>query len=204
MVISTLLDVHTIESTATEILVLGVKPKLVLPRKSRAITLLSKARTSGECCATTAANAKAVGPDAVTGPARAARGAAIMKSAITMNLIISVRVRRLSLFMIQPSSDRANQAGNRARRYEIQNNEDISKVFAVTRFPNQSRISPYFCDCDDFSGKRHRRAQCAPGSEARDRAGAPRYQAGRGGLSILSAIRRRTRCDTTHRQNHPR
>ena len=56
----------------TEIFVLGVKPKFVLPPKSRAIILLSKARTNGKCWAITAANARAVGPVAVTGAATAA------------------------------------------------------------------------------------------------------------------------------------
>src|SRR5262249_54034302 len=59
------------ESASTEIFVLGVKPKLVLPRKSRAMTRLSDARTAGECCAITAAKAKALGPLAVPGAADA-------------------------------------------------------------------------------------------------------------------------------------
>ena len=59
---STLLVLQTTESAVTEIFVLGVKPKLVMPPKRRAIILLSKARTNGECWATTAANASAAGP----------------------------------------------------------------------------------------------------------------------------------------------
>src|SRR5262249_46773022 len=42
-VISTLLTRQTTESASTGIFVLGVKPKLVLPRKSRAMTRLSNA-----------------------------------------------------------------------------------------------------------------------------------------------------------------
>ena len=49
VVMLTLLVLQTTESAATEIFVLGVNPKLVLPLKSRAIILLSKARTTGEC-----------------------------------------------------------------------------------------------------------------------------------------------------------
>ena len=60
------------ESVSTEIFVLGVKPKLVLPRNSRAMTRLSNARTAGECGAITAAKAKAVGPLALPGAADAA------------------------------------------------------------------------------------------------------------------------------------
>ena len=71
-VMSTLLVLQTTESAVTEIFVLGVKPKLVLPPKRRSIILLSKARTNRECWATTAANARAVGPVAVTGAATAA------------------------------------------------------------------------------------------------------------------------------------
>jgi hypothetical protein len=72
IVMSTLPVLQTTESAATEIFVLATKPKLVLPRKSRAITLLLKGASCGECCAKTAAKANAVGPDAVTGAAKAA------------------------------------------------------------------------------------------------------------------------------------
>src|SRR5712671_3349886 len=71
-VISTLLTRQTTESASTEIFVFGVNPKEVLPRNRRAMTRLSKARTAGECCAITAAKAKAVGPVAVPGAANAA------------------------------------------------------------------------------------------------------------------------------------
>src|SRR5262245_18610258 len=70
-VISTLLTRQITDSASTEIFVLGVKPKLVLPRKRRAMTRLSKAGTAGECCAIPAANAKALGPLAVPGAAKA-------------------------------------------------------------------------------------------------------------------------------------
>src|SRR5262245_23747813 len=70
-VISTLLTRQTTESASTEIFVLGVKPNRVLPRNRRAMTRLSNARTAGECCAITAANAKAVGPVAEPGAANA-------------------------------------------------------------------------------------------------------------------------------------
>jgi hypothetical protein len=70
-VISTLLTRQTTESASTEIFVFGVKPNRVLPRKSRAMIRLSKARTAGECCAITAANANAVGPVAEPGAADA-------------------------------------------------------------------------------------------------------------------------------------
>src|SRR3984893_18477359 len=87
-VMSTLLVLHTTEFAMTEIFVLGVKPKFVLPPKSRAIILLSKARTNGECWAITAANARAVGPVAVTGAATAACCPTIAKTARRMNLVI--------------------------------------------------------------------------------------------------------------------
>ena len=45
---SKLLVLQTTESAVTEIVLLGVKPKLVLPPKSRAIIRLSKARTNGD------------------------------------------------------------------------------------------------------------------------------------------------------------
>src|SRR5262249_40156526 len=64
-VMSTLLTRQVTESASTEIFVLGVKPNEVLPRNRRAITRLSKGRTAGECCAITAANARAVGPVAL-------------------------------------------------------------------------------------------------------------------------------------------
>jgi len=70
-VISMLPVRQTTESTVTEMFVLGVKPKFVRPLNSRAITLLSKGRNRGECCAITAANAKAADPVAVTGAASA-------------------------------------------------------------------------------------------------------------------------------------
>src|SRR5262249_58200030 len=70
-VMSTLLTRQMTESASTEIFLLGVKPKLVLPRKRRAMTRLSNARTAGECCAITAAKAKALGPLAVPGAANA-------------------------------------------------------------------------------------------------------------------------------------
>jgi len=70
-VISTLLTRQTTESASTEIFVFGVKPNRVLPRKRRAMTRLSNARTAGECCAITAAKAKAVGPVALPGAADA-------------------------------------------------------------------------------------------------------------------------------------
>ena len=70
-VMSTLLTRQMTDSASTEIFVLGVKPNLVLPRKSRAMTRLSNARTAGECCAITAAKAKALGPPAVPGAANA-------------------------------------------------------------------------------------------------------------------------------------
>src|SRR5215467_14830678 len=70
-VLSTLLTRQTTESASTDIFVLGEKPNRVLPRKRRAMTRLSKVRTSGECCAITAANAKAVGPVAEPGAANA-------------------------------------------------------------------------------------------------------------------------------------
>src|SRR5262245_3101160 len=70
-VMSTLLTRQTTESASTEIFLLGIKPNDVLPRNRRAMTRLSKARTDGECCATTAANAKAVGPAVVPGEAKA-------------------------------------------------------------------------------------------------------------------------------------
>src|SRR5262249_61607194 len=70
-VMSTLRTGQTTESGSTDIFVLGVKPNLVLPRKRRAMPRLSKARTAGECCAITAANAKAAGPLAVPGAADA-------------------------------------------------------------------------------------------------------------------------------------
>src|SRR5262245_12923318 len=70
-VMSTLLTRQTTESASTDIFVLGVKPNLLLPRKRRAMTRRSKARTAGECCAITAANAKAAGPLAVPGAAEA-------------------------------------------------------------------------------------------------------------------------------------
>src|SRR5262245_46389406 len=70
-VMSTLLTRQTTESASTDIFVLGVKPNLLLPRKRRAMTRRSKARTAGECCAITAANAKAAGPLAVPGAADA-------------------------------------------------------------------------------------------------------------------------------------
>src|SRR5215471_14985563 len=60
-VISTLLTRQVTDSASTEIFVLGVKPKLVLPRKSRAMTRLSDARTAGECCAITAAHHRPTG-----------------------------------------------------------------------------------------------------------------------------------------------
>jgi hypothetical protein len=47
-VMSKLLVLQTTESAVTEIVLLGVKPKLVLPPKSRAIIRLSKARTNGD------------------------------------------------------------------------------------------------------------------------------------------------------------
>jgi len=53
------------ESASTGIFVLEVKPNLVSPRNRRAVTGFSKARNAGECCAITAANAKALGPVAV-------------------------------------------------------------------------------------------------------------------------------------------
>jgi hypothetical protein len=87
-VISTLLVRQTTESAVTEIVLLGVKPKLVLPPNSRAIILLSKARTTGECCAITAANARAVGPVAVTSAATAACCPTMVKAARRMNLVI--------------------------------------------------------------------------------------------------------------------
>src|SRR5262245_45603141 len=70
-VMSTLLTRQTTESASTGTFVLGVKPNLVLPRNRRAMTRLSKARTAGECCAITAAKAKALGPVAVPGAANA-------------------------------------------------------------------------------------------------------------------------------------
>src|SRR5215471_12682868 len=70
-VISTLLTRQVTDSASTEIFLLGVKQKLVLPRNSRAMTRLSNARTAGECCAITAANAKPLGPLALPGAADA-------------------------------------------------------------------------------------------------------------------------------------
>src|SRR6516164_11799201 len=70
-VMSTLLTRQMTDSASTEIFVLGVKPNLVLPRKSRAMTRLSNARTAGECCAITAAKAKPLGPLALPGAADA-------------------------------------------------------------------------------------------------------------------------------------
>src|SRR5262249_22355302 len=70
-VMSTLLTRQTTESASTEIFLFGVKPNEVLPRNRRAMTRLSKARTDGECGAITAANAKAVGPVALPGEAKA-------------------------------------------------------------------------------------------------------------------------------------
>jgi hypothetical protein len=87
-VMSTLLVLQTTESAVTEIFVLGVKSKLVLPPKRRAIILLSKARTNGEYWAITAVNARAVGPVAVTGAATATCCPTIVKIAGRMNLII--------------------------------------------------------------------------------------------------------------------
>src|SRR5262249_25612829 len=66
-VISTLLTRQTTESASTEIFVLGVKPKLVLPRNRRAMTRLAKAGPAGECCAITEAKAKAPGPHEAPG-----------------------------------------------------------------------------------------------------------------------------------------
>src|ERR1700731_1125528 len=80
-VMSTLLVLQTTEFAVTDSVLLGVKPKLVLPPKSRAIILLSRARTDGECWAITAANARAVGPVAVTGAAKAALCPTIVKTA---------------------------------------------------------------------------------------------------------------------------
>jgi hypothetical protein len=140
MVISTLLDVQTIESAVTEIWVFGVKPKLVLPRKSRPSFPLSKARISGECCATTAANARAVGPDAVTDCASAARGAAIARTAIPTNLIMMNQAKSLSLIGENPTRTHSKSPliPNQSRN-----------------FPSQIRtISPHFCSCANF--KPHR------------------------------------------------
>src|SRR3984893_10599910 len=86
-VMSKLLVLQTTESAVTEIVLLGVKPKLVLPPKSRAIIRLLKARTNGECWAITAANARAVCPVAVTGAATAACCPTIAKTARRMNLV---------------------------------------------------------------------------------------------------------------------
>src|SRR5262245_64543258 len=88
-VISTLLTRQITDSASTEIFVLGVKPKLVLPRNRRAMTRLSKARTAGECCAITAANAKALGPLAVPGAANAVLCTAVRTNAGMISFFIS-------------------------------------------------------------------------------------------------------------------
>src|SRR5262249_50621619 len=90
-VISTLLTRQITDSASTEIFVLGVKPNLVLPRNRRAMTRLSNARTAGECCAITAANAKALGPLAVPGAADA-----------VVCTMVSAKVGIMSFFICTP------------------------------------------------------------------------------------------------------
>src|SRR6516164_849003 len=91
-VISTLLTRQMTDSASTEIFVLGVKPKLVLPRKSRAMTRRSNARTAGECCAITAAKAKALGPLALPGAADAV-------GCTTVNVKEGIKARMISVFI---------------------------------------------------------------------------------------------------------
>src|SRR5262252_1656379 len=96
-VISTLLTRQMTESVSTEIFVLGVKPKLVLPRNSRAMTRLSNARTAGECGAITAAKAKAVGPLALPGAADAALCTTVSAKATIKAGMISVFIGAASV-----------------------------------------------------------------------------------------------------------
>src|SRR5262249_22122693 len=96
-VMSTLLTRQVTESASTEIFVLGVKPKLVLPRKSRAMTRLSDARTAGECGAITAAKAKALGPLALPGAADAVVCTTVSAKAGTKEGMISVFISAASV-----------------------------------------------------------------------------------------------------------
>src|SRR5215470_8999853 len=96
-VMSTLLTRQITVSASTEIFVLGVKPKLVLPRNSRAMTRLSDARTAGECCAITAAKAKALGPLALPGAADAVLCTMVSAKATIKAGMISVFIGATSI-----------------------------------------------------------------------------------------------------------